>query len=62
MQATFKAQFSSQELFIGEVGIKDYGDKDNDDLKQRFKLEKEDFPGLTNHEPQLCSVNLKLYL
>eukprot|EP00095_Tigriopus_kingsejongensis_P006876 maker-scaffold605_size125465-snap-gene-0.32 protein:Tk06876 transcript:maker-scaffold605_size125465-snap-gene-0.32-mRNA-1 annotation:"endoplasmic reticulum protein erp29" len=32
------------QLFVGEVGIKDYGDKDNDDLGRRFKIVKEDYP------------------
>ena len=34
-----------EDLFVGEVGIKDYGDKDNDDLRERFNVQKEDFPG-----------------
>jgi len=33
-----------QNLFIGEVGIKDYGEKDNEDLAQRFDVKKEDYP------------------
>ena len=33
-----------EDLFVGEVGIKDYGDKDNTDLAERFKVKKEDFP------------------
>merc|ERR1712179_12571 len=31
-------------LFIGEVGIKDYGEKDNEDLAERFNVKKEDYP------------------
>ena len=31
-------------LFIGEVGIKDYGEKDNEDLAKRFEVKKEDYP------------------
>ena len=34
------------ELFIGEVGIKDYGDKDNEELGERFKIVKEDYPAV----------------
>ena len=33
-----------EDLFVGEVGIKDYGDKDNADLAERFSVKKEDFP------------------
>ena len=32
------------DLFIGEVGIKDYGDKDNADLAERFEVLKDDYP------------------
>ena len=30
--------------FIGEVGIKDYGEKDNEDLAVRFDVKKDDYP------------------
>lgn len=33
-----------EDLFVGEVGIKDYGDKDNADLADRFNVIKEDYP------------------
>lgn len=33
-----------QKLFVGEVNIKDYGDRDNEDLAERFKILKEDLP------------------
>ena len=29
-----------EDLFVGEVGIKDYGDKDNADLAERFGVKK----------------------
>jgi len=32
------------QFFIAEVPVQEYGDKDNDDLRSRFKLVKEDFP------------------
>ena len=32
------------ELFVGEVGIKDYGDKDNAELGKRFNVVKDDYP------------------
>ena len=31
-------------MLAGEVGIKDYGDKDNEELGQRFKVIKDDYP------------------
>lgn len=33
-----------EKLFIGEVGIKDYGEKDNEDLANRYEVKKEDYP------------------
>lgn len=32
------------DVFVGEVGIKDYGEKDNEELGTRFKVVKEDYP------------------
>ncbi|XP_011564377.3 endoplasmic reticulum resident protein 29 [Plutella xylostella] len=32
------------DLLIAEVGVKDYGDRDNEVLAQRFNVKKEDFP------------------
>ena len=32
------------DLLVAEVGVKDYGDKDNEDLAQKFNVKKEDFP------------------
>ncbi|TRY70686.1 hypothetical protein TCAL_10026 [Tigriopus californicus] len=32
------------ELFVGEVGIKDYGDKDNEELGKRYNIVKDDYP------------------
>ena len=31
-------------LFVGEVGIKDYGEKDNEELGKRFGITKDDLP------------------
>lgn len=31
-------------LFVGEVGIKDYGERDNEELGKRFNVDKEDYP------------------
>eukprot|EP00092_Neocalanus_flemingeri_P005177 GFUD01005569.1.p1 GENE.GFUD01005569.1~~GFUD01005569.1.p1 ORF type:complete len:248 (-),score=65.70 GFUD01005569.1:93-836(-) len=32
------------DLFIGEVGIKDYAEKDNQELAERFEITKDDYP------------------
>jgi len=34
----------SPNLLVGEVGIKDYGEQENRELGDRFKVEKEDYP------------------
>ncbi|KAL6420156.1 hypothetical protein ACFW04_014094 [Cataglyphis niger] len=34
----------SQDLLIATVGVKDFGNKDNSDLAQRYNIKKEDFP------------------
>ncbi|XP_046386613.1 endoplasmic reticulum resident protein 29 [Ischnura elegans] len=39
-----EAAFTIPELLIGEVGVKDYGDQENSDLAERYKVSKEDFP------------------
>ena len=39
-----KAAAEDENLFVAEVGIKDYGDKDNADLAERFNVKKEDYP------------------
>merc|ERR1711912_72178 len=31
-------------FLIGEVGVQEYGDKENDDLRERFNINKDDFP------------------
>ena len=41
------------ELLVGEVGVKDYGDKDNEDLADRFGAKKDDFPGNQSGGSQL---------
>jgi len=32
------------DLFVGEVGIKDYAEKDNQELAERFEVTKDDYP------------------
>ncbi|XP_020894627.1 endoplasmic reticulum resident protein 29 [Exaiptasia diaphana] len=39
-----KKAASQPQLLVAEVGISEYGDKENSDLKERFQLKKEDFP------------------
>lgn len=34
----------SQDLLIATVGVKDFGNKDNSDLAQRYNIKKEDYP------------------
>ncbi|XP_043289650.1 endoplasmic reticulum resident protein 29 [Venturia canescens] len=34
----------SLDLLVAEVGVKDFGNKDNSDLAQRYDVKKEDFP------------------
>ncbi|KAF7392837.1 endoplasmic reticulum resident protein 29 [Vespula maculifrons] len=34
----------SQDLLVAEVGVKDFGNKDNADLAKRYNIKKEDFP------------------
>ena len=34
------------DLFIGEVGVKDYAERDNERLAERFDVSKEDFPAV----------------
>ncbi|XP_071447870.1 endoplasmic reticulum resident protein 29 [Hetaerina americana] len=39
-----EAAFTIPDLLVGEVGVKDYGDQENSDLAERYKVSKEDFP------------------
>ncbi|KAG8233421.1 hypothetical protein J437_LFUL013415 [Ladona fulva] len=39
-----ESAFTIPDLLVGEVGVKDYGDQENSDLAERYKVSKEDFP------------------
>ena len=41
-----KDSLDSEDLFIGEVGVKDYAERDNERLAERFGVSKEDFPAV----------------
>lgn len=35
---------NTEDLLMAEVGVKDYGNKDNSDLAKRFNIDRKDFP------------------
>jgi endoplasmic reticulum protein 29 len=37
---------ANPQIIVATVGVKDFGDKDNVDLAQRYKVVKEDYPVL----------------
>eukprot|EP00747_Dinoflagellata_sp_TGD_P210797 gnl/TRDRNA2_/TRDRNA2_84044_c0_seq1.p1 gnl/TRDRNA2_/TRDRNA2_84044_c0~~gnl/TRDRNA2_/TRDRNA2_84044_c0_seq1.p1 ORF type:complete len:243 (-),score=92.59 gnl/TRDRNA2_/TRDRNA2_84044_c0_seq1:66-794(-) len=39
-----KLAYTVPNFFIAEVPVQEYGDKENDDLRERYKLKKDDFP------------------
>lgn len=41
-----KEAMDVSDLFIGEVGVKDYADRDNEHLATRFEITKDDFPAV----------------
>ena len=36
----------SSDILIAEVGVKDFGNKDNTDLAERYKIKKEEYPAV----------------
>lgn len=55
-EAVCEAAYSSPDLLVGEVQVKDYGEKDNEDLAKRYGVTKDDFPSVklftrNNKEP-----------
>lgn len=43
-KALCKVAYQAKNFLIAEVPVQEYGDKENDDLRERFKLKKDDFP------------------
>merc|ERR1712187_605526 len=43
-KALCKLAYAVPGFLIGEVPVQEYGDKENDDLRERFGLKKDDFP------------------
>lgn len=41
-----EAAHTVPDLLVGEVGVKDYGEKENADLAERYKVNKDDFPAV----------------
>lgn len=39
-----KLAYAVPKFFIGEVPVQEYGEKENDDLRERYGLKKDDFP------------------
>ena len=39
-----KEAADNEDLFVGEVGIKDYSDRDNEGLGKRFNIKKDEYP------------------
>jgi len=40
----FATAMAPTELLIAEVGVQDYGDKENDDLREKYEVKADDFP------------------
>lgn len=43
-KAVCKQAYPVSNFLVGEVPVQEYGDKENDGLREQFKLKKEDFP------------------
>ena len=45
-----KVGSSSAEILVSDVGVSEYGDKENSDISERYKIKSDDFP-----QYRLCS-------
>lgn len=71
-----EATKNSYDILIAEVGIKDFGNKDNTDLADRFNIKKEEYPAIllfihgkkepykfvTETDDQFTSENIKRFI
>jgi endoplasmic reticulum protein 29 len=63
-KALCKVAYKAPKFLVGEVPVQEYGDKDNDDLRERYHLKKDDFPAYflfneANKEGLRYSGNIK---
>nr|BAN20799.1 endoplasmic reticulum protein erp29 [Riptortus pedestris] len=73
-EAVCEAAYSSPDLLVGEVQVKDYGEKDNEELAKRYGVIKDNYPTVklftkngpvtfvTNDDKDFTSDNLKKFI
>merc|ERR1719453_988477 len=50
-KALCKVSYTAKNFLVAEVPVQEYGDKENDDLRERFKISKDDFPAYLLFKP-----------